>query len=441
MSRRPGHFLLCVLLLTAFCCWSNVRRQEIGKYFITIDTIPISATARTESAINTIETSKEITLSLSVAPDFASELIPQSALVIRYRQGYMHKFMYEALHQGNMICRDLAERQNKTRDAMPDTPSVPVQYTLELNCNKMFYQHWMGTGNLLQVVYGLRLAARVLGNIEVRIQCSDAEETKSDLLLPWMMGVFSTKHDGTEQLPPLNTTCLSFVFAPAHYLMDDIRYEMRRMAIALVGIPYPTHPAAHFRIDPEREQELQVPMPSTPLLPNVGLDDVTIHFRCGDIIEVRPHGDYGYTRFSILAKFISIEARSIGIVTQPFQGQNRRVDSKPTRCPILIGALEQYLKDRFPNATVKVRNSPNETVALSYARFIMANQTLAAGFSTFVLFPFMATFGTGYLQRPSYVEQAFEQRINARFIDYTDMMTSVHLFELWSKTNGLPVMK
>ena len=359
-------------------------------------------------------------------------------ILIRYRQNGMPYFMIEAMREGNMLCRDVAEQQNNTRDAIPALPLAPVQYSLQLECRKMFYQNSWGTGNVLQAFYGIRLAARVLGNVEVRIRCKDARETKSDLILPWMAGAFSAKSlAATEEMPPLNETCLPFSHAPVHYLMEDIRYELRRMAIALVGIPYPNHPAAQFRLDPEREQEMQVPMPSTPLLPNVTLDDVAIHFRCGDIIEANPHASYGYTRFSSLAKYISSEARSIGIVTQPFQGQNRRVDgTEHLRCPILIGALQQYLQERFPTTTVHVRNSPSETVALSYARFLMANQTLAAGISTFVYFPFMATFGTGYLQKPSYVEQAFEQHVNARFIEYQDTMSSVHLFQLWNESNG-----
>jgi hypothetical protein len=351
----------------------------------------------------------------------------------------MPYFLREAMSQGNMLCRDVAEQQNKTRDTLPHPPSSPIQYSLQLECQKLFYQNSWGTGNVLQAFYGLRLAARVLGNIEVRIRCKDAAITKSDLVLPWIAGAFVPRiATDTQSLPFLNETCLPFSHAPVHYLMDEIRYELRRMAIALVGVPYPTHPAADFVLVPEREQEMQVPMQDTPLLPNIELDDVAIHFRCGDIMEVQPHYAYGYTRFSFVANYISNEARSIGIVTQPFQGQQqRRMDgTEHTRCPILIGAFQQYLQDRFPNATVQVRNSPDETVALSYARFIMANQSLAAGISTFVYYPFMATFGTGYLQKPLYVEESFEEQVNSRFIEYSDLMSSVDLFRLWNETNG-----
>jgi hypothetical protein len=363
----------------------------------------------------------------------------QPVTLIRYRQSGMPYFLREAMSQGNMLCRDVAEQQNKTRDTLPQPPSSPIQYSLQLECQKLFYQNSWGTGNVLQALYGLRLAARVLGNIEVRIRCKDAARTKSDLVVPWMAGTFVSRTGmETPSLPFLNETCLPFSNAPVHYLMDEIRYELRRMAIVLVGVPYPTHPAADFVFVPEREQEMQVPMPETPLLPNIELDDVAIHFRCGDIVELQPHHAYGYARFSFVANYISSEARSIGIVTQPFQGQQqRRMDgTEHTRCPILIGAFQQYLQDRFPNATVQIRNSSNETVALSYARFIMANQSLAAGISTFVYFPFMATFGTGYLQKPLYVEESFEERVNSQFIEYSDLMNSVDMFRLWKETNG-----
>ncbi|GAX16461.1 hypothetical protein FisN_19Lh039 [Fistulifera solaris] len=374
-----------------------------------------------------------------LSPSIHSTNNTQPLTLIRYRQSGMPYFLREAMSQGNMLCRDVAEQQNKTRDTLPLPPLSPIQYSLQLECQKLFYQNSWGTGNVLQAFYGLRLAARVLGNIEVRIRCKDAEKTKSDLVLPWMAGAFVPRAVvETQSSPFLNETCLPFSHAPVHYLMDEIRYELRRMAIALVGIPYPTHPAADFVLVPEREQEMQLPMPETPLRPNIELDDVAIHFRCGDIIEVQPHYAYGYTRFSSVANYISSEARSIGIVTQPFQGQRqRRMDgTEHTRCPILIGAFQQFLQDRFPNATVLIRNSPDENVALSYARFIMANQSLASGISTFVYFPFMATFGTGYLQKPLYVEESFEERVNSRFIEHSDLMSSIDLFRLWNETNG-----
>lgn len=365
---------------------------------------------------------------------------PPPPIAIRYRQTSMPYFLREAMSHGNMLCRDVAEHQNQTRNALPTLLPVSGVYSLQLECGKLFYQNSWGTGNVLQALYGIRLAARVLGQVQIKIRCKDSTTTttQSELVVPWMAGNFAPRSSGA-LLPSLEQVCLNFGAAPVHLLMDEIRYELRRMAIALVGIPYPTHPAADFELLPEREDELQIPMPAKPLFPDIQLDDVVIHFRCGDIIETTPHYQYGYTRFSFLANLISPQATTIGIVTQPFQGQHRRMDgTNHTRCPILIHAFKHYLQQHFPQAAIQLRNAPTETIALSYARFIMANQTLAAGISTFTYFPFMATFGTGYLQKPLYVSQDFEQHVNARFIEYDDenWISSVRLFELWKETNG-----
>jgi hypothetical protein len=81
---------------------------------------------------------------------------------------------------------------------------------------------------------------------------------------------------------------------------------------------------------------------------------------------------YGFLKFSAFSKIISPEARTIGIITQPFEGQSRRWDTiKPQgneRCKIVVHALMGYLQTKFPNARIALRNDPSETIALSYAR-------------------------------------------------------------------------
>jgi hypothetical protein len=206
--------------------------------------------------------------------------------------------------------------------------------------------------------------------------------------------------------------------------MGDIKYELRRMALSLVGVPYGGHPAAHFVKDELREELLQIPMDASPLFPNTELDDVAIHFRCGDIIERRFHPNYSYVRWSALAKLISSEARSIGIITQPFSGQTRKVDrSNKRRCPRLVNALQTYLKKKFPKARVELRNSPDESVALAFTRLIMANQSFAGGVSTFYTMPFYAAFGTTY-------DVIRHEQVH-------DIISSEQIMGLWKYKNGL----
>jgi hypothetical protein len=66
------------------------------------------------------------------------------------------------------------------------------------------------------------------------------------------------------------------------------------------------------------------------------------------------------------------------------------------RCKLLVDGLQAHLESRFPRATVSIRSSENETIALAYSRFIMANQSIA-GKSTFPIFPMFASFGAAYL--------------------------------------------
>jgi hypothetical protein len=120
--------------------------------------------------------------------------------------------------------------------------------------------------------------------------------------------------------------------------------------------------------------------------------------------------------FDGYSRHISKHVRTIGILTQPFGlkanvtniteslvVQQRRVDAadaqQTQRCQTLVFAFVRHLQERFPNATVRIRNDPSETIAIAYSRMVMANQTVA-GMSSFGVFPLLGTFGTGYFLRP-----------------------------------------
>jgi hypothetical protein len=118
------------------------------------------------------------------------------------------------------------------------------------------------------------------------------------------------------------------------------------------------------------------------------------------------HPSFGFMKFSGYTKYISPAARSIGILTQPFSAeeQGRSHDQgavKRERCRIVVTSLVEYIRERFPNTPVTIRNGPNETIALAYARMVMSNQTIV-GISSFGVFPAIGTFGTGYIRRPDF---------------------------------------
>ena len=121
------------------------------------------------------------------------------------------------------------------------------------------------------------------------------------------------------------------------------------------------------------------------------------------------HPSFGFMKFSGFSKWISPSARSIGIVTQPFEvsGQTRKEDSgafKRQKCKDLVLAITDHLTEKFPSAQISIHNSVNETIALSFARMIMANQTIV-GISSFGVFPALTSFGTGYIRKPDHHKQ------------------------------------
>lgn len=146
------------------------------------------------------------------------------------------------------------------------------------------------------------------------------------------------KNDSSSAIS-VKEACVSLQPNTVHIILKDIQYELRRMALCMSRVPYQGHQAAHIVRNETREQQLQLPMTMTddsPFFPDAQLDDAVIHFRCGDILGKRAHRRYRYVRWSALAKQISPEVRSIGIVTQPTaSGQSRQMDRshiKEGRC-------------------------------------------------------------------------------------------------------------
>jgi len=387
-------------------------------------------------------------------------------------------FMTTYFNEKNMVC-DIAEKFSlEYSNTISKDDRILLNITF--GCNELFYNSGLGSGNFLAGFYAIRLAAKVISSsslyaksppIDVSITCPDAQVEKANLLLPWITGYFPAPQQNKEsgqqvqrglRSPLLNTeelkpereedVCKHIDVCPIGYMYPEIQNELRRMAIALVGIPtnrkHPTRQAVvdwlqaqqrrqwkQFQLKEETqyEKKLQIPMPDlahnlisssspltiqqqlqkslpAPIFPNTELDDAILHFRCGDLMNSQ-HKRFGFLKFDAFAKHISPDAQSIGIVTQPFDtgqdgdnavGQTRSWDQgreKGQRCRIVVTDFVQYLHERFPVARITVHNNPDETIALTYARMIMANQTIA-GISTFGVFPSIASFGTGYIRLP-----------------------------------------
>jgi hypothetical protein len=129
------------------------------------------------------------------------------------------------------------------------------------------------------------MAALTNGGVGVRFTCPDAEEKKRDLIIPWLMGYFP-EHDvslhGNLTLPTVKDACAEYEKCPIGHMIPFMRRELRRMAIALVGIPREDHPSREYAdrllwsSHEQSENIMQIPAPSkgaSPLHPDVELGE------------------------------------------------------------------------------------------------------------------------------------------------------------------------
>lgn len=348
---------------------------------------------------------------------------------------------YLIKNKETQICNAMNNISLQNKDADNEIPTV---LNVTIDCRKTF-EGKPGTGNWLQAIYYMRLAAITHdANVDFSIKCDDAEKEKLNLILPWVMGYWSNNSndemllrylDGdnhSSYLSPKESVCSPKVSNDGNwakrrgelsYLAPFMIYEFRRMAVAVGGIPYPDHPSAAFaskyllsedtKINEymsSRGIHYEIPAPEsgdTPLIPSLDFDDVAIHIRCGDVLSETfkknniKKGGRSFFKFESYAKTISNEAKTIGIITIPFdpKGQNRIQDKSnyglTDKCRAIVTKLQSLLEKCFPRATIRIRNTDDETIVTSYVRMIMANQTFASD-KSFSIFPTVASFGTGY---------------------------------------------
>jgi hypothetical protein len=124
------------------------------------------------------------------------------------------------------------------------------------------------------------------------------------------------------------------------------------------------------------------------------LDDVAIHMRLGDIGSIAS-SKYGLVPFSVYAKYIdeiilpsSKENFTIGLVTAPFfQQRGRRRPNNPYFNQAVVEAVRDFLKSKYSQATITVRNSAKDTHDVVFARLLGANELLLCAPSSYCLVP------------------------------------------------------
>lgn len=318
------------------------------------------------------------------------------------------------------FCQNLVSAYNNmVLNELPTRPSDSVLFNVSVDCSLFLSNRpQKGTGNVLFAIYTLRQAARSVGQTHVLLQCPELQVTpqSDEAPLPfWAMGWIPALGVSSRPFPLPSQACQSWVGTPFASMIPDIRQDLRRMAVSVLGLPQPDSPIRLkvgtflHRLEQEERKgsyagiRYLVPLPPVINVTKVELDDAVVHFRCGDIL-VRPLGLYGHYHFSLQARHISPEARSIGIVTLPFNVEHHRKqdasDKANERCQVLVTSLVEYLTIHFPETRITVRNDP-EPLPVVFSRLVLANQTLMASFSTFSLLAVMATFGTGYVPTPT----------------------------------------
>ena len=153
------------------------------------------------------------------------------------------------------------------------------------------------------------------------------------------------------ELPAAKQACADYKFVPIGYKWEDMRYEMRLVAIAMAGIPSPDHPSAAWTKEnlwsaqqQQQHNHLQIATPhkeDPPLFPNTELDDAMLHFRRGDLIHTN-HPSFGFMKFGSFSRHVSKDVCTIGIATQPFEVHAN--SAEPKAGPLNANAVNKAWK-------------------------------------------------------------------------------------------------
>jgi hypothetical protein len=269
---------------------------------------------------------------------------------------------------------------------------------MTFECEDIERNGGFGQGNWITAIYAARLPA-AYAKVEFHYQTLQQDAHRYETtLLPWLQVIQPAPtaenpwpFDGG--MPPDDGgLCSAYRAIRVDRMAREIQRELRAMAWQIVA------PPPHLDATKDAP-EIPFPAPFS-RIPNITLDDVALHFRCGDIMGGAKRNDFGIIKFTEYPKWIYPNTTSIGILTQPFdKDMVRRQDAGKTEdCRQAVYLLVDYLQAHYPNATITIRNSREETIPLTYARLVMAKQAFTS-LSSFGIFPVVATYGDGYFQR------------------------------------------
>lgn len=293
------------------------------------------------------------------------------------------------------------------------------------DCVAITTDNQLGTGNWITGFYAMRVAA-ALGMVDFEIQCKDGVRQDLHHLISWFTGFYPApteyqKWPYDRPAPDDKSACSDRYYqlridSMAHEMQSDLR----KLAVTLFGSQSDlgwSHPS--------------VPPNQSAMVPGVELDDVVIHFRCGDILGGVNRNDFGIIHFGEYLKWISNETSTLGIVTQPFNRTKftRSADfSKARDCRQVVTVLVGYLQSALPNTLIRVHNDPGQPLSVEYARMVMSKQ-LFVSYSSFGIFPAVATFGEGYFQKGNYGVNPWANVV-------PKLLPNLHMMEAHRKTSA-----
>lgn len=326
-----------------------------------------------------------------IAHVYGSHYVNDTRLVVKVNESILD----DASSTKNRLCGILRHMTiRNTLDVIPPNRGIPPALLIvSIDCDALYSIE--GLGHLIWAVYGVKLAA-ALARVDVDFQCigggdyldlSERQGASHELrsILPWFARYQAAaasdqpwQYSGTQ--PTNDQVCAELGEMPLDKMATQIRDDVRRMAVELVG----------SRAELGRHHHL-VPLDSNPLIPNISLDGVVIHFPCEDYnvagLESDSY-DIGILHFSEYTKWISNNVESIGIVVSNSEGS-------PQWCRPLSHHLMGYLLKFYPSAKITIYT--DDPPALQYARIAMAEQSFSS-MGTFGLIPVVGTFGKGYFQ-------------------------------------------
>jgi hypothetical protein len=169
---------------------------------------------------------------------------------------------------------------------------------------------------------------------------------------------------------------------------------------------------------------------SSEVVPTHVHDDAVIHLRLGDGLYtyglnldkgIFPHATY----INLLKQAREEKGHlfSIGIVTAPFKGSNVRAHDRGSASlsKQIVQDLIKALQAEFPEAEVRLHNSPDSTIVESLSRLVHARKVAICGCSTFCPYALLATKGIGFIHNGSgngaWARNAAEWHENIRLFD------------------------